>query len=431
MLPEAAQARKAIWDAVNPRTGKRRIDEAFPLALRANTRNDDMFIRFKNNSTWQVIGSDNFNSLVGSPPRGVVFSEWSLANPAAWTYLRPILRENGGWAVFIWTPRGRNHATRAFEAREKDPTWYTERKPAAIRLNSEEYNDDYFTNFDPMKIDFSMVTPVFSADGLRQELKEMIDEAGSVAEGVARFNQEYLVDFDAPIPGAYFGEAILHAERTGRIGYVPYDPAFPVQSSWDLGVDDYTAIWLWQRVSQRRVNAIGYSEYSGMGFDDGMGGGIVHDTFGNKGGWKFNMHYLPHDVEVRELTAGGRSRRQVLHNLGIRPIRTGRQRDPGERINASRKLFPYVHFDKENCGAGIDHLKQYHRKWNKLTAQFGGPEHDEHSHGADAFGEFAVNAPLPKDVENKPDNKITRPPAFGSKVLLPVKKLLVPGWKVA
>jgi hypothetical protein len=96
MLPEAAQARKAIWDAINPHTGRRRIDEAFPKELRANTREQDMLIRFVNGSTWQVLGSDNYDSLVGSPPVGVVFSEWALAKPDAWTYTRPILAENGG-----------------------------------------------------------------------------------------------------------------------------------------------------------------------------------------------------------------------------------------------------------------------------------------------------------------------------------------------
>src|SRR6185312_8507339 len=120
MLPEASQARKAIWDAINPHTGRRRIDEAFPRELRQATREQDMLIRFVNGSTWQVVGSDNYNSLVGSPPVGVVFSEWSLAKPDSWTYIRPILAENGGWVLKIWTPRGRNHATRSFEARELD-----------------------------------------------------------------------------------------------------------------------------------------------------------------------------------------------------------------------------------------------------------------------------------------------------------------------
>lgn len=420
MLPEAAQARKAIWDAINPKTGKRRIDEAFPLELRASTRNDDMFIRFKNGSSWQVIGSDNYNSLVGSPPIGVVFSEWALAQPAAWTYLRPILRENGGWAVFIWTPRGKNHATRAFEAREKDPTWFTERMPAAIRVDGEKV--DHF----PKSPDaFRPLTPVFTAAGLWQELKEMIEEAESEAEGLARFNQEYLVDFDAPVPGAYFGEQMLAAVREGRIGYVPYDPRFPVSTSWDLGMDDYTAIWFWQRISRTRINAIYYYETSGLGFDDGMGGGIVPEAFAPRSSWKFDFHYLPHDVTVRELGAGGRSRRETLMGLGIRPIRVGVQRAPEERIAAVRKLLPLVHFDKENTAAGVDHLKQYRKRWNPLLLQFGGPLHNEHSHGADAAGEFAVNAALPRLKDTPPPPTSRNDFGFSKKV---VKAL---NWKVA
>ena len=83
MLPQIAMARKAIWTAVNPHTGTRRLDEAFPKAIRETTNETEMFIRLKNGSTWQVIGSDNYDTLVGSPPAGIVFSEWSRANPAS------------------------------------------------------------------------------------------------------------------------------------------------------------------------------------------------------------------------------------------------------------------------------------------------------------------------------------------------------------
>jgi hypothetical protein len=127
MLPMAAQARKAIWLAINPHTGIRRIDEAFPHELRKKTLDNEMFIEFKNGSTWQVVGSDNYNSLVGSPPVGLVVSEWALADPAAWAYLRPILLENGGWAIFITTPRGRNHAFKMHEMARKAPeTWFAQ-----------------------------------------------------------------------------------------------------------------------------------------------------------------------------------------------------------------------------------------------------------------------------------------------------------------
>ena len=130
MLPQAAQARKAVWDAVNPHTGKKRIDEAFPISLRKATRNHEMQIEFLNGSTWQVVGSDNYNSLVGSTPAGVAYSEWSLANPSARAYLRPMLAENNGWQLFITTPRGRNHAYTTYEAARKDPSAFAQRLTA-------------------------------------------------------------------------------------------------------------------------------------------------------------------------------------------------------------------------------------------------------------------------------------------------------------
>ncbi|MGB8443105.1 MAG: hypothetical protein WCE32_01705 [Pseudolabrys sp.] len=71
-----------------------------------------MFIRLKNGSTWQVIGSDNYDTLVGSPPAGIVFSEWSRANPASWAYLAPILVENRTSADFHPTQPDKTSSSR-------------------------------------------------------------------------------------------------------------------------------------------------------------------------------------------------------------------------------------------------------------------------------------------------------------------------------
>jgi hypothetical protein len=165
MLPEAAQARKALWDAVNPHTGKRRIDEAFPDVLRKTTREHEMLIKFKNGSTWQVVGSDNYDSLVGSPPYGVIFSEWPLSKPDAWGYLRPILAENGGWAVFIYTPRGNNHGKATYDFSVTDPDWFGELLTV----------DD---------------TNVFDEHTIEAERREMISQYGT-SRGEALFRQEY------------------------------------------------------------------------------------------------------------------------------------------------------------------------------------------------------------------------------------------------
>lgn len=394
MLPEAAQARKAIWDAINPHTGLRRIDEAFPHELRANTREQDMFIRFKNGSTWQVVGSDNYDSLVGSPPVGVVFSEWALAKPNAWTYLRPILAENGGWALFIWTPRGRNHATRAFEARERSDHWFTERLPATK-------------------------TTVFSADQLALERQELIDEEGSEEEGDARYRQEYLVDFDAAVPGSYFGSAIAQAREEGRIGRFPYDPRLPVLTSWDIGVDDYTAIWFLQQ-NGLLVRAIDYFETAGEGAEAIVRAALPEllpdpderaealASAKRPIPYRYANHFLPHDVKVREWGAGARTRLQTLQGLGVKPINVGVAADPADRINAVRRLMPALSFDAERCATGIDRLRNYRKRWNKSLMAYTGPLHDDNSHGADAIGEFAINCriaepppkpkPKPRDI---------------------------------
>jgi len=360
LLPEASQGRKAIWDAVNPHTGRRRIEEAFPPRLRPRFHNDEMKIELGNGSVWQVAGSDNYNSLVGSSPAGVVFSEWALAKPEAWGFIRPILLENQGWALFLWTPRGRGHATRAFESRVARPDeWFTLKSPATI-------------------------TGVFSPEALERERAEMIAEVGSTEEGQARFASEYLVDFDAAAPGAYYAGLLGEAEREGRIGRVPHDPALKVDTAWDLGIDDYTAIWFLQQAG-REVRAIDYFETGGEGLT-----AIVRQALAGKP-YVYGTHHLPHDVMVRELGAAGRSRLETLGGLGVAPISVGAAMDPEERINAGRLMIPMTWFDAEKCAGGLERLRGYRKRWNRATRSYGGPMHDEHSHGADAFGEFAAN----------------------------------------
>jgi hypothetical protein len=358
LLPEASQGRRAIWDAVNPHTGLRRIEEAFPPVMRPTFKDADMKVEFGNGSTWQVLGSDNYNSLVGASVAGVVFSEWSLAKPDAWTFIRPILLENNGWALFLWTPRGRNHAARAFESRQRDPEWFTLKSPATA-------------------------TDVYTPEQLEREQAELIAELGSAEEGMARYASEYLVDFDAATPGTYYAELLGQAERAGRIGRVPIDPALRVDTAWDLGIDDYTAVWFFQQAG-REVRVVDYYETSGQGLS-----AVVGEAIAAKG-HHWGAHHLPHDVMVREL-ATGRSRYETLRGLGLADIRVGAPADPEERVNAARLMIPMCWFDAERCALGLERLRAYRKRWNRATRSYAGPLHDQASHGADAFGEFALN----------------------------------------
>lgn len=359
MLPETAHARKAIWEAVNPHTGRRRIDEAFPRALRASTRGGDMRIELKNGSVWQVAGSDNYDRLVGASPLGVVFSEWALAKPEAWTYLRPILAENGGWALFLWTPRGRNHAVRAFESRSRDPAWFTLKSPATH-------------------------TDVFTAEQLAREEADLVAETGSAEEGRARFATEYLVAFDAPAPGAYYGAVLAEADKAGRITTVPHDPSLRVDTAWDLGIDDATAIWFLQEAG-REVRVIDYFETSGEGLQ-----AIVRQALADRP-FLYGRHYLPHDVRVRELGAAGRSRLETLAGLGVSPVEVCPAADPEDRVHAVRQMIPMTVFDARRCAAGLDRLRAYRKRWSPALKTFSGPLHDGASHAADALGLFALN----------------------------------------
>jgi phage terminase large subunit len=364
MLPQANQSRKAIWDAVNPHTGKRRIDDAFPLELRENTREQDMFIRFKNGSTWQVVGSDNYNSLVGSPPVGVVFSEYAMADPNAWAFLRPILAENGGWAIFISTPRGRNHFARLVEYARNDPDWFGQ----------------------VLTVEDTKAIPMATIQRERKELR--MERGDKEAEAIIR--QEYYCDFDADIPGAYFGEAIRSAEINGRIGEFPHVIGQPVGTAWDIGIGDSTIIWFYQLIGHK-VRIINVLEGSGVGLEWYVKKILAMD-------YVYGDHIWPHDGAVQEW-GSGQSRVQVAAGYGLKPrilerdsvddgIQAARMMLPATEFNAAPDPFPGETADdaKARMTRAIDALRQYRREYDEKLQRFKDkPLHDWTSHYADAF----------------------------------------------
>lgn len=365
LLPEATQARKAIWDAVNPRTGRRRIDEAFPLELRKVTRENEMFIRFKCGSTWQVVGSDNFDSLVGTPPVGIVFSEWALSNPRAWSYLRPILAENKGWALFITTPRGRNHAATMYESAQGDPAWFCEKRTA----------DD---------------TPVFDKDTLARERAEYIREMGE-HEGEALFRQEYYCDFTAPIIGSYYGQLIDRLDTAGQLCRVDYDPIAPVDTAWDIGRSDACVVWFFQRIANE-IRIIDYLAKHGSKASE-MCQLIKAKTSRIGDAYAFGTHWLPWDAIPATFAAEGKSiLEQVASHLGRSNVKIAPNLDKQDGRNAVRTILPKCWFDRERCADGIDALRHYRRAWDEKRRAFAVDHyHDWASDPADAFRMLAVS----------------------------------------
>ena len=373
MLPQAAQARKAIWSAVNPHTGKRRIDEAFPLDIRKSTRENEMSIEFANGALWQVVGSDNYNSLVGSPPVGVTFSEWALADPNAWTYLRPILAENGGWAWFVYTPRGQNHAAKFYANAKTDPTWYAE----LLRARD---------------------TGVFTAEQLAQELRELQRDLGS-AEGQARFDQEYDCDFSSSVPGAYYGEAMTAVDREGRATAVPLTPGVPVHTAWDLGYGDQMFVWLFQVVgfSYRFLKVI-YNSSKGI---DYYVGEMQKWSAGKPVVW--GTHLWPHDGGHGNIATGATYAKTAV-DLGLNPlVILDRTQNIDVDINVARQSLASCWFDADGCEFGLNALRNYGREWDDEKKVFANkPRHDWASHPADAFRTFAVGRHRLRSALNGP-----------------------------
>jgi phage terminase large subunit len=282
--------------------------------LRANTNEQEMFIRLKNGATWQVPGSDRYDAAVGSPPYGITFSEWALSNPASWAYLAPIVIENGGRALFITTARGRNHAKSMLDMAQTRDDWFSEVLPVNVTGAMSE------AAVEQQRVDYTGIFGQEAADAL--------------------IDQEYYCSFEAAILGAYWGKEMLLAEQQGLICDVPVNPDLPVQTAWDIGVDDAMAIWCFQ-VYPDHLDVVDCYEGHGMGFDhycqwlDARG---YHGT-----------DWMPHDAKVREVGApGARTRIETLFTLGRKPELAPEQ-SLMDGINAGRKTILFARFDRERC----------------------------------------------------------------------------------
>lgn len=216
--------------------------------------------------------------------------------------------------------------------------------------------------------------------------------------------------FEASVEGAYYAKQMAEAELQGRIGDVPYDPNYPVNTAWDIG-RDMTSIWFFQLVPGA-VNLIHFYQRSGEvmtthldeleriavergWFSDGAHGRV----------WNYGSHYLPHDIRVIEW---GGNDNQRIQNMLIEVKRRGMGRDVvkvldhkiDDRIHATRILLGLCNIDQVHCADGIKALKNYRKEWLEEYGVWSRiPRHDVYSHGADAGGYLAM---IWRDVEIEP-----------------------------
>ena len=332
----------------------RRIDVAFPKELRKSTNETEMRIEFVNGSSWQMIGSDRYDTVVGAGPVGIVFSEWALANPTAWGIFQPMLEETDGWALWITTPRGRNHAYTMYNAAMGNPAWYA----------ATQSIDD---------------TGALSPERRDAALQDYFATLGEDV-GTAKFSQEYLCDFNAAILGSYFGREISAVRSEGRIKDIDPDPGLPVHVAWDLGVSDSTVLWFFQIVGKRLRVLDCYANH---------GREIKHyaDYILEKK-WKKGSDYVPHDAKVKEF-GSGKTRVETMIACGLKPkLVPNIARQDG--INALRQTLPLCTFHPR-CETGIGALEQYQREWSDEKKCFSDtPLHNWCSDYADSARYMAV-----------------------------------------
>lgn len=400
MLPLANQVRKAIWEAVNPRTGRRRIDEAFPDEICETKRDQDMLIRFRNGSTWQCLGSDNYQGAIGSTPAGIVYSEWAQANPSSRGYLRPILAENDGWQLYITTPRGKNHAHRTFNAARRVDTSFAE------LLTAEE-------------------TDVFTSEQLEIERQEYIATYGKDM-GTALFEQEYYCSFEAAILGAVWGGELARLVKDGRYTYAPHNPDYPVFTAWDIGRTDNTSIWFYQVIANEVIIIDFVSEslknpdyFAGQILGKEVQIDLIKDdvdvSYGediedakHRQAYEYETHWLPHDARAKTFAAKGKSIQQQLNAVfGWKHIRIVPQLSLIDGISATRAMLKVTIFDdNERVEDGFEAIKQYRYEWDDDKKRFTDkPVHDWTSHPSDALRMMAIawkHAPTSEPIKERP-----------------------------
>ena len=189
--------------------------------------------------------------------------------------------------------------------------------------------------------------------------------------------------FFASLEGAYYTRQITQARIDGRIGSYPPNPRAPINTFWDIGLDDYTAIWFHQQIGQEQ-RFFHYLESNGEPLQ--FYANAVLD-WRNKG-FTLGKHYMPWDADIREKTSG-ESYADAAKKLGLAPVVIVRTPNLVSGIQQTRSAIGAATFDETGCELGLKRLSAYQKAWNDRTQTYADrPLHDENSHGADAYRMF-------------------------------------------
>ena len=342
IFPTYAQAKKALWNNITSE-GMKVLDYVPPeLLLKKNE--SELSMTFVNGSMIQLVGSSDYDKLLGTNPRGCVFSEYCVQDKNAYLYLRPILTANDGWAIFATTVRGHNHLWDLFQIAKDSPEWFCE----------------LLTVEDTQHIPLSEI---------QNEIRENI-------MSIELVRQEYYNDWNLGIENSFYCHYIDKLRLNGQIGPVPWEPAYPVYTAWDLGMNDSNCIIYFQVIGAV-IHIIDYFEKNNQGLE-------YYAKVLRNNAYDYQTHFGPFDLMVRE-QGTGITRKQKAQQLGIDfkvldkiPFLDG--------IEHVRTILPKCYIDEVKCARLIRCLENYRREFDaKRNVALDKPVHDDYSHGADAF----------------------------------------------
>ena len=295
------------------------------------------------------------NSIVGTNPCGVVYSEYALQNPRIWALMSPILTANGGWAIFQGTPRGKQHFYELYELARTSPDWWC----CKLGLNETKH------------------IPV-------SEIQREVNE-GLMSEDLIQ--QEYYCSFDAGVEGSYYAKYLDRMNLNNQITTVPWESAYPVHTAWDLGIADPTCIIFFQIVGQI-VKIIDFYSKNLEGLEH-------HIRYLQSKPYSYGTHIAPFDIMVKEQTTG-MTRKEKAAQLGIdfkiapSPKKVSRQ----DGIEAVRALLGKLWIDENKCKILIKAIENYRREYDaKLQRYKEVPRHDKYSDPMDALRYAAISLP--------------------------------------
>jgi len=361
-FPTLSLGRKILWDGMD-KAGMKFMDH-FPRGMVVKSNEHEMKLLLSGGSTFQILGTDRLD-VVGVNPVGCVFSEYAQQDPRVWDFIRPILTENEGWAMFNGTPRGKNHLYRMLRMAKLSDRWFeqvlTVEDTNAISLADIQLDRD---------------------EGMSEEMVQ----------------QEYWCNFEFGLEGSYYAQLIAQAYKEDRICDVPHQRAYGVFTSWDIGVGDTNAIWFLQQVGPW-IHAIDYYEMNNVGVDHYANVCRRKET---EDGYNYIAHYAPHDINVREWGADQAAKRiETARNLGINFTKIPKVKNKQDGIDSVRAILPIMRFDRTRCKGGIDALQDYQKVFNEKYNVFADqPLKNWAMHGADALETGAVAIKIHGDLSS-------------------------------